>query len=256
MSEVEPIAASYPPAADLLRHRVILVTGAGDGIGRAAALAFARHGATLVLLGRSQKKLVAVYDAIEAAGGPKPAILVFNLETEAETEYQNLANTLEQALGRLDGLLHNAAHLPFLSRIDDYDAEAWRQVLQVNLTAPFLLTQACLPLLRRAADASLIFTLDAVAQVSAYWGAYGVSKAGLEGLMHILAEETRNANTLRVNAIQPCPTRTALHARVYPGRNPDELPDPEALMAVYLYLMGPDSQGVTGRIFTARPGAL
>lgn len=240
----------YAPPNDLLRNRTLLITGAGDGIGRAAALAYARHGATVILLGRTIAKLESVYDAIEEQGSSQPAIYPMNLESATEKDYRTLADVIDREFGRLDGLLHNAAQLALLSRIDDYDAETWHKVLQVNLTAPFLLTQACLPLLRRAEDASILFTSDRVGRRGkAYWGAYGVSKFGIEGLMQILADETENSGTIRVNSIAPGPTRTQLRASAYPGEDPSRLPSPNSIMNHYLYLMGPDSTGTTGQAF-------
>lgn len=243
----------YNPPADLLAERVILITGAGSGIGRAVARACAAHGATVILLGPIQRLLEETYDAIEAAGHPQPALFVMDLLKAEPQEYLGLAQTLAQEFGRLDGLLHNAAALPYLSRVDDYDLETWNQVLQVNLTAPFLLTQACLPLLRQSPDASLLFTSDTVGRRGkAYWGAYGVSKFGIEGLMQILAEELRGSSPIRVNSIDPGPVRTSLRTQVYPGLDPTQWPTPEAIVAPYLYLLGPASQGHTGQAFSAQ----
>ena len=242
----------YNPPPDLLKDRVILVTGAGDGIGRAAALAFAQHGATVVLLGRTLAKLESVYDQLEERGWPQPAIFPLNLQNAKAEDYWGLADAIEREFGRLDGLLHNAAQLALLSRIDDYDPETWDKVLQVNLTAPFLLTQASLPLMRRSEDASILFTSDRVGRKGkAYWGAYGVSKFGVEGLMQILADETENSGNIRVNSVAPAPTRTNLRAHAYPGEDPARLPTPDSLMNTYLYLMGPDGRGITGQAFDA-----
>jgi NAD(P)-dependent dehydrogenase (short-subunit alcohol dehydrogenase family) len=242
----------YQPPKDLLAGRTILVTGAGDGIGRAASLAFAEHGATVILLGRTIAKLEAVYDAIESAGWLQPAIYPMNLEGAAERDYLELAQTLEKEFGSLEGLLHNAAQLRLLSRIDDYDMETWYQVMQVNLNAPFMLTQACLPLLRKAKDASLAFTSDQVGRkAKAYWGAYAVSKFGIEGLMQVLAEETRDSSGIRVNSIDPGATRTNLRAHAYPGEDPRTVKPPEQLMPLYLWLMGADSIGTTGQALGA-----
>lgn len=244
---------NYIPSKDLLKERVILVTGAGNGIGRAAARAYAAQGATVVLLGRTLRCLEETYDLIEAAGGPQPALIPLNLERATEDEIKAVAMTIGQTFGRLDGILHNAARLALMSRIDDYDYPTWNRVLQVNLTAPFLITQACLPLLRQADEASLIFTSDRVGRKGkAYWGAYGVSKFAIEGLMQTLAEELDNSN-IRVNSIAPCPTRTALRADAFPGEDPHSLPRPEALMGSYLYLMGPESADVHGQALDALP---
>lgn len=238
----------YHPPKELLAGRTILVTGAGDGIGREAAIAFAMHGATVVLLGRTIANLEAVYDTIEAAGGVKPAIYPMNLEGASPHDYTELAETLGKEFGSLEGLLHNAAHLPYLSRIDDYDPGMWHQVMQVNLNAPFLLTQACLPLLRKAKDASIVFTGDHVSRESrAYWGAYGVSKFGLEGLMRLLAEETRDSSNIRVNSFAPGPTRTKLRMLAYPGEEIETVKTADKLIPDYLWLMGPDSIGTSGQ---------
>ena len=241
---------NYTPATNLLENRNILVTGAGDGIGRAAAIAFAQHGATVILLGKTIPKLEAVYDEIEALGGPTPAIYPIHLEGATLHDYEEMASKLDETFGRLDGILHNAAKLPYLSRIKDYDAEDWMKVLQVNLTAPFAITQSCMPLLEKSADASVVFTSDETGrQGKAYWGAYAVSKFGLEGLMQVLADELENS-PIRVNSIDPGPTRTRLRKNVFPGEDVQGIKAPEELAAIYLWLMGPDSQGCNGKALT------
>jgi NAD(P)-dependent dehydrogenase (short-subunit alcohol dehydrogenase family) len=237
----------YQAPADLLKDRVILVTGAGDGLGKAAALAYAAHGATVVLLGKTIGKLEQTYDAIVAAGGPEPAIYPLHMEGATPHDYEEMAAKIEEGFGRLDGILHNAAAIPWLSRIDDYDADAWLKMLHVNLSAPFLITQACLPLLRKAPDAAILFTTDEVGRRGkAYWGAYAAAKGGIERLMEVLAEELENSN-IRVNAIDPGPTRTALRKRLFPGLDLNEIPAPDERMPLYLWLMGPDSKGTIGK---------
>jgi NAD(P)-dependent dehydrogenase (short-subunit alcohol dehydrogenase family) len=241
----------YTPAPDLLRDRVILVTGAGSGLGKAAALACAAHGATLVLLGRQVRPLEAVYDAIEQAGGAQPAIYPMNLEGAAPQDYDDLAARVGEAFGRLDGLLHNAAALGTLTPLRHYDAETWLRTLQVNVNAPFLLTRACLALLEAAQDASLVFTADAVGRRGkAYWGAYGVAKFAVEGLMQILADEYAGTTPVRVNSLDPGAVRTRGRLSLYPGVDPGTLPAPESVMPWYLWLLGPDSKGVTGQALT------
>ncbi len=238
---------NYTPAFDLLANRIILVTGAGDGLGRVAATTFAAHGATVILLGRTIRKLENVYDAIEEAGYPKPAIYPMNLEGASPKDYEDLANTLDKEFGRLDGLLHNAAILGTLTPLEHYNIGLWYQVLQVNLNAPYLLTRACLKLLKRTGDASIVFTSCDVGQKGrAYWGAYAVSKFAIEGMMQILADELETK--IRVNAIDPGALRTALRANAFPGEIPNTVPAPETVMMTYLYLMGPDSREITGQV--------
>jgi NAD(P)-dependent dehydrogenase (short-subunit alcohol dehydrogenase family) len=247
------IPSDYKARADLLAERVILVTGAGDGIGKAVSLAFAAHGATVVLLGRTTQKLESVYDDIVAEGGPQPAIYPMDLEGAVPDDHRQLAERIESDLGRLDGLLHNAGLLGSLTPIEHYDPLEWLRVIQVNLNAPFLLTQACLGLLKRAVDASVVFTSSAVGRrARAYWGAYSVSKFGLEGLMQILADELDENARVRVNSINPGRVRTAMRASAYPAENPAELPAPHDIVMPYLYLMGPDSRAVHGQALDAQ----
>jgi NAD(P)-dependent dehydrogenase (short-subunit alcohol dehydrogenase family) len=245
---------NYQSATDLLKDRIILVTGAGSGIGRAAALCFAKQGATVVLLGRTIKKLEAVYDEIEALGYPMPAIIPLNLESATTEEYQEIATSIDNEFGRLDGLLNNAAILGQKTPIAGYKVETWQQVLQVNLTAPFMLTQALLPLLEKSPDGSIVFTSSAVGRKGrAFWGAYGVSKFGIEGLMQTLADELEGISSTRVNCINPGATRTAMREKAYPAENMEKNPKPEDIMNTYLYLLGPDSKGVTGQSLDAQP---
>jgi NAD(P)-dependent dehydrogenase (short-subunit alcohol dehydrogenase family) len=238
----------YKPRKDLLADRVILVTGAADGIGYAVAAACAEHGATVVLSDKEQEAVEPLYDLIDAAGDPEPAILPLDLEPAKEDAFLAAADVIGSEFGRLDGLVHCAAFAPFLSRIDDYDLGEWDRVLRINLTAPFLLTQVCLPLLRASEDPSVIFTSDRVGRRGmAYWGAFCSAKFGIEGLMQTLAEETRDSSNIRVNSIDPGILRTGLRARLYPGEDPKDLPPPETVAPRYLYLLGPDSKGLTGQ---------
>lgn len=245
----------YQAPADLLKERIIMVTGAGSGIGRAAAKAYAAHGATVILVGRTVAKLESVYDEIEAAGYPKPAIVPLNFEGAAVKEYEELAMTIEDNFDRIDGLLHNAAILGTRSPIELYDPEIWNKVMHVNATAPFLLSRAMVPLLRKSDDASVIFTSSGVGRrAKPYWGAYAVSKFAIEGLSQMLAEELDDdRHNVRVNSLNPGATRTNMRATAYPAENPDQNPTPEELMPVYLYLMGRDSQGVNGQQIDAQP---
>ena len=247
------IPNDYTAPNHVLAERVILVTGAGDGIGKAVSLACAAHGATLILLGRTVAKLESVYDAITAAGGPQPAIYPMDLEGAVPNDYQQLAQRVESELGRLDGLLHNAGLLGSLTPVEHYDPVEWLRVIQVNLNAPFLLTQACLPLLKRAPDASVLFTSSGVGRHGrAYWGAYSASKFAIEGLMQVLADELDENSRVRVNSINPGRVRTAMRAAAYPAENPAELLTPQDIVQPYLYLLGPDSRDVHGRALDAQ----
>jgi len=244
---------TYQPAPDLLKNKVILVTGAGDGIGRVAAETYAAFGATVILLGKTTSKLEKVYDTIENTGGDTAAIYPLNLEGAAPKDYQDLANVINKEFGRLDGLLHNAGILGSLSPIENQNIESWYKVQQVNVNATFMLTQACLPLLKKAPAASIIFTSSSVGRKGrAYWGAYAVSKFATEGLMQILADELESNTNVRSNCINPGATRTAMRAQAYPAEDSSTLATPEQLMPLYLYLMGSDSNSISGQSIDAQ----
>lgn len=244
----------YQAPDDLLQGRILLVTGAGDGIGRAAALTFARHGATVILLGRTIAKLEKVYDEIEAAGGPQPAIFPLNFEGATLKDYHDMAETLDKEFGRLDGILHNAGLLGRITPFEQYNPELWEQVMQVNINGPVWMTQALLPLLRASEDASLVFTSSSVGRRGrAYWGAYAVSKFATEGFMEVLADELEHLGNVRANSLNPGATRTQMRKQAYPGESPESLRSPEEIMPTYLWLIGPDSKGHNGKQFDAQP---
>ena len=247
------IPDDWSPADIFLQDRIILITGAANGIGAALAHACAVRGATVVLLDKVVRGLEQVYDRIEAAGAPQPAIYPMDLEGAAEKDYFDLAATLEREFGRLDGLVHNAAMLAALVPMAHFDAELWYRILQINLNAPFMLTRACLTPLMQSQDASIIFSSDSVGRKGkAYWGAYGVSKAGAENLMQILADELETNTAIRVNSVDPGPVATALRNLAYPGENPERLAKPEDVVRPYLYLLGADSRGITGQQFDSQ----
>lgn len=244
------IPARYAPAEKLLDGRAILVTGAGDGLGRATALACARSGAIVILLGRTVSKLEKTYDAIEQIDGAKPAIYPLNLTGASWNDYAELAATLEREIGRLDGIVHCAAHFKQFSALDDIDPREWIESLQVNLTAAYALTRCCLPMLAQAPDASVVFVSAAAGRaVKPFQGAYGVSKAALENLMGMWALELKNRGTMRFNSYDPGPLRTALRKRGYAGEATDTLPPPESATPGLLWLLGPDSTGISGRAY-------
>ena len=247
------IPAHYLPHANLLAGKTILVTGAGDGIGRSAAISYARHGATVLLLGRTGSKLEAVYDEIEAAGGPRPAIIELDLSSASEDRYVTLAAGLANELSCLDGILHNAAVLGDRRPIANAAYASWAEVMQVNVNAQFLLTRYLLPLLQLAPTASIILTSSSVGRSGkAYWGAYAVSKFATEGFMQVLASELENTSRIRVNSLNPRATNTAMRRTAYPAETPSNNPAPQDIMQAYLFLMGSDSAGITGQAFDAR----
>jgi NAD(P)-dependent dehydrogenase (short-subunit alcohol dehydrogenase family) len=249
--DIEPRDYDYPQ--DILRDRVVLITGASDGIGRALALEAARHGAQVILHGRNVQKLETVYDEIEALDrAPRPSIAVMDLAVADSDAYQSLAENLANEFGRLDGLVLNAGILGDRFAIEQYDPAQWQQVMHVNVTSAFVLVQVCLPLLQASEDPSVIFTSSGVGrQGKAFWGAYAVSKFATEGLSQVLADEHRHT-ALRVNCINPGATRTDMRLAAYPGEDRDALKRPEEILAAYLYLLGPDSRGVTGKSFDAQ----
>jgi NAD(P)-dependent dehydrogenase (short-subunit alcohol dehydrogenase family) len=240
----------YTPAPNLLSDRIILITGASDGIGNAVARAAAAHGGTVILHGRNVRKLEAVYDDIVKAGGPRPSILPLDFEKAGPAEYEQLVAAIDKEFGRLDVLLHNAGMLGERAPIEHYDVAKWMRTLHVNVNAPFILTRSCLPLLKRSQDPSIVFTSSGVvAQPRAFWGAYLVSKWASDGLMHLLADELESAPAMRVNSINPGKVRTNMRLQAYPAEDRSKLADPESIVGPYLYLFGTDSKGISGETF-------
>jgi len=248
-------ARGYRAAGDALSGRVIAITGASDGIGRAVALAAAGCGAELVLIGRSVRKLERVHEAIGALGAAEASIATLDLEKAVARDYDQLVEALMKRYGRLDGLVHNAGILGTLAPIEQYDVPTWCRVLHVNLTAAFALTQVLLPALRASHDASMIFTSSGVGRrARAYWGAYAVSKAGVESLSQLLAEELEGSTAVRVNALNPGAVRTRMRQQAYPAEDPRTLVSPEDIVAPYLWLLSAQSRGITGQSLDCQAG--
>jgi len=243
----------YSPADNLLAQKTILITGAGDGIGRAVAIGFARHGATVILTGKTLSKLEAVYDEIEANSPGSAIIHPLDLMTGDEDAFKLLSESVDEQFPCLDGLIHNAAQLGPRSPIEHYPYKNWQQLVQVNVSAAFLLTRALLPALGRSPSGRILFTASSVGrQGRAYWGAYSITKFAVEGLMQVLADELANTTTIRVNSLNPGGTRTRMRAAAYPAENPGSVPSPESLLPVYLYLMGPLGDSFHGQALDAR----
>jgi NAD(P)-dependent dehydrogenase (short-subunit alcohol dehydrogenase family) len=248
---IEPRSYTYPD--DILRGRIILITGSSDGIGKALAVHAAELGAQVILHGRSVPKLEKLYDTIEAIeGAPRPSIAMMDLESANAESYTTLAQSVESEFERLDGLVLNASILGERYSIEQYDAVLWQKVMHVNVTSVFAMTQVFLPLLRKSDDPSVIYTSSGVGRTGqAFWGAYAVSKFATEGLSQVLADEHRHSR-LRSNCINPGATRTNMRLAAYPAEDRDLLKRPDDILAPYVYLLGPDSKGVTGQSFDAQ----
>ncbi len=247
------IPKDFQPAAGLLDGRVILLTGASGGLGRALAIDCARAGATVVLCGRNAAKLERVYDEIEALKGPQPALAVLDLATATAVEYDGLAKTVGSEFGRLDGVVHAAGLLGDRTPLEQYDVPTWCKVLHVNLTAPFILTQVLLPALRQSQDASVIFVSSGVVRNSRpFWGAYAVAKTGLESVRSMWSQELEGEPNLRVNSVNPGRLRTAMRAAAYPAEDPNTLPSPASVTGPFLYLLSAHGRGTDGQYFDAQ----
>jgi NAD(P)-dependent dehydrogenase (short-subunit alcohol dehydrogenase family) len=247
------IPKQFTPDADLLAGRVILITGAGSGLGKALAVESARAGASVILSGRNLPKLERVYDEIAAGGGPQPAIAMLDLAAATAVDYDNLAQTVADEFGKLDGVVHAAGLLGDRTPLEQYDVPTWCKVLHVNLTAPFILTQVLLPNLRKSTDASIIFVSSGVVKnPRPFWGAYAVAKTGLESVRNMLSQELDGEPNIRVNSVNPGRMRTAMRAAAYPAEDPNTVPAPESLSGPFLYLLSARSRGIDGQYIEAQ----
>jgi len=243
----------YQAKENLLKDRIIMITGAGSGIGKSAAITYAAAGATIILAGRTVEKLEAVYDQIIQSGGEEPLIYPVDFEGATEDDFNELANQIDQQFGRLDGLLLNAGVLGQRTPLSKYRQDVWSKVLQVNLTSQHLLTKALMPILEASDNASVIFTTSGVGRVGrAFWGAYAVSKFAVEGMVQTWAAENAGLNSVRINCINPGATSTQMRATAFPAENPESIASPKDIMPAYLYLMGPDSHQVNGQSIDAQ----
>jgi len=241
-----------PPDADLA-ERVVLISGASGGLGHALALACASRSATVVLHGRVVRKLEAIYDEIVGAGHPEPTILPLDFATATADAFDTTAGAIQAQLGRLDALVHTAAFLGSLGPLEHQAFDSWQKAYAVNVGAAMALTRACLPLLARARDASIVFTLDTRAyEPRAYWGAYAATKSAVATLAATLADELENRDNVRVNAVIPGPIRSPLRMLTHPGEDRAALPSPEAIVPLYLHLIAGQTKRDSGIRVDAR----
>lgn len=241
---------TFSPKPQCLNNKVILITGAGDGIGKQAAQTFSEYGATCILLGRTVKKLEATYDSIVTAGCPEPSIVPLDMQGATVKNYQDMAATIKAEYGKLDGCLHNASILGELGPFEDIKAEEWQSVMQINVNATAFMTQALLPVLKQAEHASVVFTSSSVGRKGrAFWGSYSVSKFATEGIMQVLAEEYKNSS-IRFNSMNPGATRTSMRAKAFPAEDRQQLKTALSIMPQYLYLFCDDSIGTNGMALT------
>lgn len=239
----------YRPEFALLEGHVLLVTGAGQGLGQALALACAALGATVILHGRTVAKLEKTYGLIVAANHPTPAIAPLDFANAGEQEFEHIAQTIGREFGRLDGLVHCAASLKRLQPLAQESLDDWLALLRINLIAPFTLTRACLPLLRRSEAGSVIFTSDSHAvRPAAYWGGFAVAKSGLTALLRIWTDELATSPNLRMNIVVPGPMQSPQQALTHPGELKQKLATPAQLLPGYLYLLGRDGKNVNGKV--------
>ena len=245
--------SQYQPEKHLLNSRIILVTGADTDLGETVATSCAAHGATVILLGASRRKLESLYDKIEQSGAPQPALIPVNLTKANEDSYVQLTETLTNEFDRLDGLVHCDIDIGVLSPLNLYDLPTFSRVLAANVNAPYLLTRACLELLNKSDSASIVFTSSEAGRTGKpFWGAYGIACFAIEGMMQTWSAELVDDTSIRANSLVTGPIRTTLRARAYPGEDPNSLPIPDEIMGAYLFLLGPESDNVTGQALHAQ----
>lgn len=243
----------YQAPANLLQGRTLLVTGAGQGLGRAAALAYARHGATVILLGRAVAKLEKVYDEIVAAGGAQPAIFPMDLAAASDQDYAAMAQAIDFQIGCLDGILHCATAFEALAPQHLETLESWQRLFRVNAAAPAAINRACSPFLEASEHGAVILVGETHGHApAAYWGGFAVSKAALEAYFKVQADEWAD-KPMRINLLIPGPTNTPQRARTHPGEDKASMPQAQDLLPHLLYLIGPEGAGTRGQTVMCQP---
>ena len=233
-----------------LKDKVILVTGANRGFGLAITMDLSRAGAIVIMLGRDLGSLEYAYDAVVDAGYNEPILYPLDLEGATPENYQELQDNVLEKFDKLDGLIHNAAILGAQMPIEQYDIKLWYSTLQINLSAPFMLTQFLIPALVKSEDARILFLSSSVGrEARAYWGAYSVSKFGIEGFAKTLSEELEKTN-ISVNTVNPGKLRTEMRRTAYPAEDSSTVPMPEEKSAAIVYLLSNLSPKMNGEQLT------
>jgi NAD(P)-dependent dehydrogenase (short-subunit alcohol dehydrogenase family) len=231
-----------------LRDKIALITGASRGIGRAMALRFAGEGAHLVLCARNGEALQDVAQAVKDRGRQ---IVAEAADIGIDADVQRLVGTALKAFGRIDVLVNNASILGPRAELLHYPHEIWEDVLRVNLTGTFLITQAVARLMVERGQGSIInVSSGAGVEGKPRWGAYSVSKFGVEALTQIWSKELRPYN-VRVNTVNPGSTATQMRREAYPEEDQSKLPRPEEVLGVFVFLGSDESRGITGQRFDA-----
>ncbi len=240
------ISTNYQIIKNELQGKVILVTGANRGFGRATTLDLAKAGATVIMLGRDLGSLETVYDEVVSAGHQEPVLYPLDLEGAEPSHYQQLQADILDNFGALDGLIHNASTLGTMMPIEQYDIKLWYSTMQINVNAAFMLTQFLIPVLNKSPDARVLFLSSSVGrEARAYWGAYGVSKFAIEGLSKTLSEELEQTN-IKVNSLDPGRMKTKMRRDAYPAENADKNPLPEDKSPAMVYLISKETKNLNG----------
>ena len=231
-----------------LNGRIIMVTGASQGLGEQVAKHCAAEGATVILIARRRKRMERVYDEITASGFPEPFAVCFDLLTAEEGEFSQLAATISDAVGgRVDGLVHCASYFTALSPLDFQTVGDWVRQYRLNTVAPMGLTRAFVPLLKASDDASVIFVSEShSARPQAYWGGFGASKAGLNYLAGVVADEWSRFDNLRANVLIPGAVNSPQREQTHPGESKSERRNPADIMPDFIYWLSAESKGRNG----------
>lgn len=242
---------SYIPKKDFLSEKIIIITGATDGIGKALSYSCAKFGAQLLLLGKNEDGLKSLLDSLLKLSGTSHQSYLIDFSIAGENDYIKFSEHIAKQYQAIDSLVLNAGYMEAMQGMRNFQLDTWLTTITINQHAPFMLAKSCIPLLERSDDPSIVFSTHECSK--AYWGAYGAAKSAQAGMMKILANELDGDKPIRVNGVDPAPVRTKLRLTNFPGINPENFAAPDKVVAPYLYFIGPDSKGVTGMNYKLNP---